>query len=432
MDIDQISDIATIHSGTEDQHDHIPIKDGIVNIYKTQIIIVERKQKEIQIVNKRRRIFIDQNDINSENAIIDILRRYIPEKGHIGIYCKLNDHQWNVVQQNIINLYSNNNDLKFIKCTQLVIDLINEEQCYDKIREIHENTNHRGITENYAEIKNKFYYNGILKLITKYINNCDICNQIKYDRNPVKFLISETPTDINEIIHIDVFTIKKRIFFTTIDKFSKHLYVKETSDKNAITFIQLLRERNANLGKPLKIIADNEFNMVNIKEYLKSENIEIHFTSPKSHTGNSDMNRCHSTLLEHIRTLIKTKPSLNISEQVLKSVEYYNNTIHSTIETKPLNVQYGNIEKSKLLKIITDKKRKWIKYHNKTREPKPEIENGEIYIKNYESERHKDKPKFRKVKVTLDKNGNIFANKTKHNKHQTKIHPSRIKRTKKV
>ncbi|CAD7084519.1 unnamed protein product [Hermetia illucens] len=380
MDIDQISDIATIHSGTEDQHDHIPIKDGIVNIYKTQIIIVERKQKEIQIVNKRRRIFIDQNDINSENAIIDILRRYIPEKGHIGIYCKLNDHQWNVVQQKIINLYSNNNDLKFIKCTQLVIDLINEEQCYDKIREIHENSNHRGITENYAEMKNKFYYNGILKLITKYINNCDICNQIKYDRNPVKpkFLISETPTDINEIIHIDVFTIKKRLFFTTIDKFSKHLYVKETSDKNAITFIQLLRERNANLGKPLKIIADNEFNMVNIKEYLKSENIEIHFTSPKSHTGNSDMNRCHSTLLEHIRTLIKTKPSLNISEQVLKSVEYYNNTIHSTIETKPLNVQYGNIEKSKLLKIITDKKRKWIKYHNKTREPKPEIENGEI------------------------------------------------------
>lgn len=54
MDIDQISDIATIHSGTEDQHDHIPIKDGIVNIYKTQIIIVEKKQKESQIVNKKK------------------------------------------------------------------------------------------------------------------------------------------------------------------------------------------------------------------------------------------------------------------------------------------------------------------------------------------------------------------------------------------
>ncbi|CAD7081778.1 unnamed protein product [Hermetia illucens] len=186
MDTDQRSDIATIHSGTEDEHDHITIKDGVVNLYKTQIIIVERKEKESQIVNKNRRIFIDQNDIILENAIIDILRRYIPERGHIGIYCKLNDHQWNVVQQIIINLYSNNNDLKFIKSTEFAIDLIKEEQCYDKIREIHENTNHRGITENYTGIKNKFYYNGILRLITKYINNCDICNQVKYYQKPVK------------------------------------------------------------------------------------------------------------------------------------------------------------------------------------------------------------------------------------------------------
>ncbi|XP_037903482.1 ubiquitin-like-specific protease ESD4 [Hermetia illucens] len=114
-------------------------------------------------------------------------------------------------------------------------------------------------------------------------------------------------------------------------------------------------------------------------------NIEIHFTSSKSHAGNSDKNRCHKTLLEQIRILIQTKSTSNISEQVLKAVEHYNNTIHSTIQTKPINVQYGKIEKSKLDKTLNDKKLKWIEYYNKTREPISEIENGKVYIINYET-----------------------------------------------
>lgn len=127
------------------------------------------------------------------------------------------------------------------------------------------------------------------------------------------------------------------------------------------------------------------------------------------------MNRCHKTLLEQIRILIQTKSTSNISEQVLKAVEHYNNTIHSTIQTKPINVQYGKIEKSKLDKTLNDKKLKWIEYYNKTREPISEIENGKVYIINYESERYKEKPKFRKVEITRDENKNIFTNKNKYN-----------------
>lgn len=76
-------------------------------------------------------------------------------------------------------------------------------------------------------------------------------------------------------------------------------------------------------------------------------------------------------------------------------------------------------------------KNKWIAYDDKAREFIPEIENGEVYIKNYESERRKEKPKFRKVKITQRENKNIFANENKYNELQTKIHPSRIERIRK-
>ncbi|CAD7081742.1 unnamed protein product [Hermetia illucens] len=360
-----------------------------------------------------------------------MLRRYIPEKGKIGIYCKLNDHMWNKIQLVIISLYSNNIKLKFLKCIKYAIDLLNEDQCYQKIKQIHENGNHRGINENFEEIKNLYHYNGIYKLLTKYTNNCEICNLVKYDRHPVKpkFKLTETPSDINQTLHIDIFFIGKKQFLTSIDKFSKHLYTKETLDKNAITFINLIRERNANLGKPQKIIAKNEFNLINVKDYLRSENIEVHFTSPNTHTGNSDMNSCHKTLIDQIRVLTLTNPEMNITEKILKATEHYNNTIHSTTGYKPIEIQEGLHNKNKISQQIKRKKLKWIEYQNKNRELEQDIRHNRVFIKNYANERHKEEPKFRKVDIIKNENNEIIL--TKNNKPRNKIHPVRIKRIKK-
>ncbi|CAD7091435.1 unnamed protein product [Hermetia illucens] len=334
-----ISDNATIHSGEEDQNDLIPIKEGIVNLYKTQIVILNKKKKESETINKRRKIYIDKTDINNKNLVKDILRRYIPEKGTVGIHCELSDSESNKIQLIIVSLYSNNSNLKFIKCTNNAVDLLTEDQLLEKIKETHEKSNHRGILENYEEIKNKFYFQGIIKVITKFINNCETCNLAKYNRKPIKpeFQISETPKNINEIAHIDIFQIGKKQFFTTIDK---HLYTKETLDKNAITFINLLRERNA--------------------------------------------------IIEQIRILAITEPELKIEEKVLKATEYYNS-------------QQGQINKEKLYEKLKSKKCKWINYQNRKREKQPEIEQKEIYIKNYTNERHKEQPKFRKVDIIKGK-----------------------------
>ncbi|CAD7078365.1 unnamed protein product [Hermetia illucens] len=308
------SNVATIHSGIEERLDFISIKEGIVNIYRTQILIVEQKVKEFELLNGKRKIYIDKNDIENDYFVTDILRRHLPEKGTVGIHSELSDHEYNIVQLQIVELYSNNRNLKFIKCTSKAIDLINEEQCYGKIKEIHEKGNHRGIQENFEEIKHLYYYKKIIQLITKYINNCE-------------------------------------------------------------------------------------------------ESIEIHFTSPKSHTGNSDISRAHSSLLEHIRTLTLTERDMSISEKVLKATEFYNTTIHTTINCKPLDVQLGQVDKSKIAQLMQEKKEKWVSYCNKNREQQQNITHDKVYIKNYVNERYKEEPKYRKArgqKTKIFHKGNLI------------------------
>lgn len=87
----------------------------------------------------------------------------------------------------------------------------------------------------------------------------------KYDRHPIKtkFCVTETPLTSNEIIHIDIwFLSKKMAFLTCIDKLTKHVSAHYLPDRNSVTIVDMLLERFSILGKPRKIVADNEFNFI--------------------------------------------------------------------------------------------------------------------------------------------------------------------------
>lgn len=59
-DDDNFSTMATIHSQQEDFNDHFPILDTVVNRFKSQIFIVERKAVEKEMVLGNQRIFIEK------------------------------------------------------------------------------------------------------------------------------------------------------------------------------------------------------------------------------------------------------------------------------------------------------------------------------------------------------------------------------------
>lgn len=172
-----------------------------------------------------------------------------------------------------MKLFSNEKRIRFIKCSNKAIDLETEEEAIKLISKIHNETNHRGIIENYNEIRNTFFFPKLKELIHKYINNCDICNLAKYDRQPenYKFEISETPIRPNQIVHGDLFFCYKEVFLTLIDKFSKHLMVQRLNDRNAVTIIQHIKYRFSLFGRPKKFIFDNEFNNITIKDFLRKK-----------------------------------------------------------------------------------------------------------------------------------------------------------------
>lgn len=145
----------------------------------------------------------------------------------------------------------------------------------------------------------------MFKLVHLVINQCDICKEVKYDRRPIKekFELSETPTDKNQVIHVDTFVMKNLRFLTIIDKFSKFGAVYSLSDRNPITIILQLEEHFAKIGKPSKIVADNEFKAARIQKFLRQEGVQMHVTKPNSHTGKADVERMHNTLAEKFRII---------------------------------------------------------------------------------------------------------------------------------
>ncbi|XP_037915147.1 sentrin-specific protease 1-like [Hermetia illucens] len=78
--------MATIHSAEEELLDHIPIKEEIVDKYKTQLILTNNKTQEIEIIHKRRIIYIAEHDFENldyskdEHFIITDTQKEIIEK----------------------------------------------------------------------------------------------------------------------------------------------------------------------------------------------------------------------------------------------------------------------------------------------------------------------------------------------------------------
>lgn len=417
---DNLSNSAPVHSQQEEQDDRIPILNTVVNRFQTQIILTEHKVKETETINRRTKIFISRDDVETD-YMSDIFRRLL-KNGRVGVFSELPDDIYNRVQLKLIDLFGTR--IKFFKCSHHAKDMNNEDDTYRQIAKYHKlETGHGGITENYEGLKRKIYFKNLKILVHKYINNCDTCNKSKYDRNPIKpkFKITETPSDVNQIIHLDVYTIKKHSFMTFIDRFSKHAVAIYLEDRNSTTIVEKLRQFLSTRSKPIKIVTDNEFNSTNVKVFLRQEGIEVHFTKPNNHTGNSDIERLHSTISEKFRALESEGSNLSTQERIFKCVEWYNKSIHSLIRERPIDVVEGRVSKGKIEQTIRETKQRIIDRRNETREDY-ERTDDEGYVKNYKTLRHKYEPRYRKLKLenihpTNIKRSNKFSGQMDHTRY---------------
>lgn len=154
---------------------------------------------------------------------------------------------------------------------------------------------------------------------------------------------------------------------------------------------------------------DNEFNFPRIIKLLEDLDIEVHFTKPNSHTGNSDIEVFHRTLAEKIRAILNGKMNPSIHEirvAVHKANLFYNTSIHSTTRQKPYDIQKGNIDKNNLYDLMIRNKEKIIDKLNINREEYTE-NRSEGFVKNSRTDRNKIAPRYKYNKLNDQHTKNI-------------------------
>lgn len=174
------------------------------------------------------------------------------------------------------------------------------------------------------------------------------------------------PTDKNQIVHTDIYTNTGKKFITFIDKFCKFATVYPIEHSNHTEIIEKFCIY-FNHKKPQKIIADNGFKDINIKDFVREENIEIHLAKPHSHTGNSDIERLHNTLTEKIGILNLENP-VSINIQALKAIRYYNTLFHSTTKYSPNECETNPTLKDKIYENLIKTQTKRLEQQNSSRE----------------------------------------------------------------
>nr|CAI5851064.1 unnamed protein product [Callosobruchus analis] len=356
--------LETVHSNLDqDTTLTIPIAEYAVNQGSNQLIIDMVKHspappKITILFENKQRIQVQFSEANFDNDVFNFIRDYVAPDVTYHIYFEKPGiyEKFSAVLQTMFR----SNSLKFKMCKIKLVDVTIKSDIKDIIRNYHESkTNHRGIEETYQRIKEKYFWPNMKKAVQTYINECEICQQSKYERHPIRIAMNLTPTATKpfEIIHIDSFAFEGSKFLTIIDSFSKYAQAYHITSLSGTEIADNLIFFFSHHGVPSQIITDNgtEFKNTVITELLALHKIKLHFISPNHPNSNGLIERFHSTIIEHLR-LLNTEgfQKTPIKMKMLYAVLAYNHTVHSVTKLKPIDIINGHITSNEPFDIKID------------------------------------------------------------------------------
>lgn len=372
------SPTSTIHSADEDGHNFFKISEKPLQHYKNQIKIDNSKDNKTtheRIFDRNRKIYAYET---FDDELISRILNEAMENNLSALYCEDTEillklqEKYKTTKDNPLNT----KQFEIILTTKFLQDVRYEELLEIINRHHRFENNHPGIDKTYIELKRKYYYPNMKKEIVKIINNCVICN-FKIERNPVKLPFEKTETPHGPYVHyhLDIWYLNNQIFYLTmIDKFTKYAAMEELSDKTPLQAIKAVNKLFLIMKKPQKITMDNDPTFSNpvFTGHLEDNDIQYHFTTPHRHTGNSDIERFHSSLNENIRILKIREENNDVAynyDLPLQALQAYNNSLHLSTKQKPIDLHFYNsdIHMEKVYNEIETAKEKMLKYRNKER-----------------------------------------------------------------
>lgn len=458
------STTATAHTSTENPILEVPITDEPLNKFHRQLCFtivgdIKRRTTATKPFDTHTRTFIQVSESNLEQDVVNAIKEYVNPKVKTAIKITPPLGMYSIIPIIQTNFKSSSLNLVLAK-TELedVKDYLNQQEI---IKHYHEGkTNHRGINECYLALSRKYYWPKMKDEISKYINECTICGQSKYDRNPIKpqFNIVPPATKPFELVHMDLFTAQNEKYLTIVDVFSKYGQAYHLRDGTAISILQSVLNYCTHHGLPLTVVTDNgtEFTNQLFAEFIRLHKINHHRTLAHSPNDNGIVERFHSTLLEHLRILRlrqKDEPTVNL---VPYAILAYNSSVHSFTKCRPHDIIRGHLDPRDPLdvdmtehlmqqyimthrdrmKIVfdlindftLDDRTKIIQNRNKSREPEVEYQpEQQVFISNPVATRQKLAPRYTHDTVLADLPIHIYTSKKKG-----PVAKSRLKRTPKI
>lgn len=454
------SSTATVHTNSENPILEIPITDDPLNKFHRQIRLsivgdIKRRPVITKPFDTHTRISIQLSESNLENDLVNAIKEYVNPKVKTALLITPPLALYTIIP--ILQDKFRSSAMNLVLAKTEVENIKEYLRQQDIIRLYHDGkTNHRGINECYLALSRRYYWPKMREQITKFISDCTICGQAKYDRQPIKqqFNIVPPATKPLEIVHMDLFTTDNEKYLTFVDVFSKYAQAYHLRDGTALSIIQALLIFATHHGLPLTIVTDNgtEFTNQMFSEFTKLHKIIHHKTLAHSPNDNGIIERFHSTLLEHLRILRlqrKNEPAVNLIPYALLA---YNSSVHSFTKCRPFDLllghfdprdpldvdlneillqQYMQSHKSQMqtvYDIINEQslsnRTTLIEQRNKNREPEIDYEPGQqIFVKNPLATRQKLAPRFTQDKVLANLPIHIYTS-----KKRGPIAKSRLKR----
>lgn len=438
----------TAHTSEENPILEVPITDEPLNKFNRQIVFtivgdIKSRPTVSKPFETHTRTNIQLSESNLQQDLVNAIKEYVNPKVKTGILINPPLAMYAIIpiiqeqfKSSAMNLVLTKIELDNVK------DYLKQQEIIQKYHE--GKTNHRGITECYLALSKKYYWPKMKDHVTKYINECTICGQVKYDRNPVRqqFHVVPPPTKPFEIVHLDLFTAHNEKYLTIVDAFSKYAQAYYLRDGTALSVIQALLGYCTHHGVPMIVVTDRgtEFTNQLFSEFIRLHKIQHHKILAHAPNENGIVERFHSTILEHLRILKLERKDESVINLMPYAILAYNSSIHSFTKCRPIEIinghfdprdplsidlselllqQYTQEHRDKMIKVYelihdscTERRENIMENINKNREPEPTYNPDQpVFVKNPLAARQKLAPRFTKDTVLADLPIHIYTKK---------------------
>jgi hypothetical protein len=182
--------------------------------------------------------------------------------------------------------------------------------------------------------------------IETFYKNQDVNSMFKPIRKP-KYFNSITANYAGHIYQIDIINYQRykynnyQYILVVIDIFSRFVQAEAMTNRRLSTIIKAFENILTRIPPPYKLQCDNEFNKKSFIDVLEKYDIEPSFFDPYEINKNALVERVNATILMILQKIRLATSKFNWNKYLDDVIENYNNSIHSTVKHRPIDIFKG-------------------------------------------------------------------------------------------